>query len=629
MRRRKLSEAATKKAQARRAIRTLDELLGDKTLPEDVHSKVTELRGLLKKTWKELEGMAAQGAGRRGVAQAETALSSYQNNSIGEAMAKTKTVNGKSVPAGSFLVVEDPASPSSWHLQVKDENGEIDHRLMGAAFAALTKGYRGNKYEGPEKAKALTALKALYKAEGMDLPADNAESEAVAEYEYDGARPAFVSPNITSFAQLRAAQAASEIACDMRESVEQFQQMLTNIFFWSSVEAVPDKIAAAQALFDEFIGVVDMILTGGEEGEEQDGAGLAGAAEAEADPAETLPLSESDGAPVRVVEAEGAATNPRGPLELDVQLIRPGWGNQRDNHYYPADMLKRDAHVFEGAKMYSTDHRQDEKSVRTEVSKIQRITGFTEQGAPIGRVVVFDPDFAESIRNRAQAGVLDSLECSILADGRARPGFEEGGRKGKIVEAITAVSSVDWVTRAGAGGRALALAESAAEPDEPQAAPIEDAQEADLTESVSIRESTGEEAPAVEEPQAAPEIEPDPAPAETPVDDVPVTEPEPESTPESEPPAPAALSPEAVREALAETNLPGKSVLALLAGQYADEAALSGAVQAEIKRIKELSGSGRPFAMGETAPVTSRRPASRAEIEEVMDQVNSRFGIGR
>ena len=85
-----------------------------------------------------------------------------------------KTVDGKEYPAGDFLVVEDRESPSTWHLQVK-RNGKPDHGLMGGAWAALHGGYRGNKYEGPEKAAALSKLKALYKSEDMETPSAEAE----------------------------------------------------------------------------------------------------------------------------------------------------------------------------------------------------------------------------------------------------------------------------------------------------------------------------------------------------------------------------------------------------------------------------------------------------------------------
>lgn len=60
--------------------------------------------------------------------------------------------------------------PDGEHLPVTGEDGKPDHRLMGAAWAALHGGYRGNKYEGPNKSEAISKLKAMYKSEGMDVP---------------------------------------------------------------------------------------------------------------------------------------------------------------------------------------------------------------------------------------------------------------------------------------------------------------------------------------------------------------------------------------------------------------------------------------------------------------------------
>jgi hypothetical protein len=156
-------------------------------------------------------------------------------------------------------------------------------------------------------------------------------------------------------------------------------------------------------------------------------------------------------------DTPGAAAK---PLSLLVEIIQPGWGNTADNHYYPADMLATCADKFVGKKMYETNHRESEKSTRTWVSTIAEMKGLSTSGAPIARVVVHDPGFAERVRNLNTAGLLDKMECSILADGKATPGFEENGRKGKKVEAITSVESVDWVTAAGAGGHVAALAES-------------------------------------------------------------------------------------------------------------------------------------------------------------------------
>lgn len=58
------------------------------------------------------------------------------------------------------------------HLPVSGPDGKLDHRHMGAAWAALHGGYRGNKYEGAGKAEAIAKLKAHYKAEGLDIPSE-------------------------------------------------------------------------------------------------------------------------------------------------------------------------------------------------------------------------------------------------------------------------------------------------------------------------------------------------------------------------------------------------------------------------------------------------------------------------
>ena len=198
--------------------------------------------------------------------------------------------------------------------------------------------------------------------------------------------------------------------------------------------------------------------------DETPAAEAAPAAEAEPEAVEAKEaLVESFSGGVSLVEADKAEAS---TLTMDVQLIRPGFGNSAHNHYYPAEVLKRDAKVFEGAKMYESDHRPGEKSTRTWVSTVKEIVGFTSDGAPIGRVIVHDPNFAERVRNLNSAGLLDKMECSILAEGTAKKGKAEN-RDANIVESIVSAQSVDWVTRAGAGGKALNIAES--EMPEPEA----------------------------------------------------------------------------------------------------------------------------------------------------------------
>lgn len=358
--------------------------------------------------------------------------------------ATTKKVGGASYPASDFLVVEDPEQPSKWHLQVK-KNGKPDRRLMGAAKAALTSpgGHRGQKYVGPNKSQAISKLKALYKSEGLDF------NEAEAEENGEMPDPMMMVQGPTTFADLTAKQQAREAADEVYELTYQFQMLANNVM---SSPDIGDKLAALKALAAEYVAMVEAALSviGSPEAEEAE------AAESDAPPVEELAESESGQAVAFTEAADGS------PAIVDVEIIQPGWGNARDNHYYPADVLARDKSVFKGAKMYATDHRPDQKSVLTEVSTILDIVGLSERGAPIARVGVHNAEFANDVRNRAALNVLGELHCSILASGTARP-FEKDGRKGKLVESITSVQSVDWVTRAGAGGHAVALVESAAE----------------------------------------------------------------------------------------------------------------------------------------------------------------------
>ena len=87
-----------------------------------------------------------------------------------EAKAVMRTEADGQHPASHYLVVEDAEKPSTWHLRVRDVAGGLDHRLMGAAWAALHGGYRGNVYEGPGKREAIAKLTRLYASEDMDTP---------------------------------------------------------------------------------------------------------------------------------------------------------------------------------------------------------------------------------------------------------------------------------------------------------------------------------------------------------------------------------------------------------------------------------------------------------------------------
>jgi hypothetical protein len=175
---------------------------------------------------------------------------------------------------------------------------------------------------------------------------------------------------------------------------------------------------------------------------------------------ETAIAEDASGHVLELAEAMPQAWDGQGPLKLRTVLIEAGPGNSRDRHYYPAEMLQRCAPLFEGKKMYATDHKDSEKSVRTEVADILKCpAGYTERGGIIAEVGIFDPDFARKAWNRAQMGTLQNLAVSIVGAGKTRRGVVDG-QSYDVVTDITE-GAADWVTAAGAGGRALAIAETA------------------------------------------------------------------------------------------------------------------------------------------------------------------------
>jgi hypothetical protein len=309
-------------------------------------------------------------------------------------------------------------------------------------------------------------------------------------------------------------------------------------------------------------------------------------AEAAQLPLDDAPIAETLGESAEGVEilSAGANTDDReGPLVLKVKLIEPGFGNKRDGHYYPAEMLKRDSHVFDGAMMFETDHVQGEKSTRTWVSDVRKVVGFSDTGAPIAEVVVHHPGFAKHVRNLAQQkdangeSMLKHLSCSILASGNVKRGKIDG-TDARIVEAITDAQAVDWVTRAGAGGQALAI----------------------MSEAQSEPESNGGTVMA-EETQQEPAVTPEPVQERL-----------------SETEAQAVLAEAQCNDAIKER---------LAAGSYANADALKAAIVAEVEYLKRVTGAGRVTDLGESAKAQPKQ-VTLAEVEDRVQKVNQKWGFG-
>lgn len=169
----------------------------------------------------------------------------------------------------------------------------------------------------------------------------------------------------------------------------------------------------------------------------------------------TKPLHES----TTLVEATTSTDSDSGVLE--VEFITAGWGS---SGYYSKDVVEAAAPLFEvGTHMYfdhpSASEASDrpERSVRDLAAVVTEAGTFNaETGGVRGKVkplapyrdLLTDETFAKNV------GVSIRGSASDITIGEAE------GRTGPIVEGLEHITSVDFVTRAGRGGRVLQVLES-------------------------------------------------------------------------------------------------------------------------------------------------------------------------
>lgn len=154
----------------------------------------------------------------------------------------------------------------------------------------------------------------------------------------------------------------------------------------------------------------------------------------------------------------GALLEATGAL-IDVELITPGWGS---SGYYSADVLEaagRDRVFAAGTHMYidhpsaSENRDRPERSLRDLAAVLAEDA--TWNGTALrGKARVFAP------YQPLVTEMKDDIGVSIRAGGEVEMGEAEG-RRGRIVTQLVHATSVDFVTRAGRGGRIAQLLESA------------------------------------------------------------------------------------------------------------------------------------------------------------------------
>ena len=195
---------------------------------------------------------------------------------------------------------------------------------------------------------------------------------------------------------------------------------------------------------------------------------------------------------VHLIEAEG---EPTGSL-VAVTIITPGKGSSGE---YPPETIKKlaESPIWDSpVHMYMNHATGSERASRPE-GDIRELAGVIDgrpvvddSGALVGRAKIF-PEYRDFIRERAPY-----IGVSINASGIIAPG------KDRVIQEITQVDSVDFVTKPGRGGKITAVLESSREVDgmanniveadgvpvtKPAPAPVQDAPKAESPEVTELK----------------------------------------------------------------------------------------------------------------------------------------------
>lgn len=155
-----------------------------------------------------------------------------------------------------------------------------------------------------------------------------------------------------------------------------------------------------------------------------------------------------------------AATPADGTGRLAVQIINPGWGS---SGYYSQDVLEaagRDRVFPAGTHMYINHPTAQENYERPE-RDLNTLAGIlTEDAHWDGEKLVAEVAVYSTWRQPI-AEMADAIGVSIRASAEVEEGGEAEGRKGRIITRLVEGTSVDFVTKAGRGGKILQVFESA------------------------------------------------------------------------------------------------------------------------------------------------------------------------
>ncbi|NCB87292.1 MAG: hypothetical protein EOM43_07430 [Gammaproteobacteria bacterium] len=158
---------------------------------------------------------------------------------------------------------------------------------------------------------------------------------------------------------------------------------------------------------------------------------------------------------MKILEQGGGASSATG-ARARITIISPGQGS---SGYYPPETIAEAASLFpKGTHMY-LDHATESERAERGVRSLEKLVAVFESDAeltPSGALVAdvkIMPAWQPFVRE-----AYPYIGVSISASGE----IEESAEHGRTITRLTAVESVDFVTKAGRGGKIDALLESAA-----------------------------------------------------------------------------------------------------------------------------------------------------------------------
>ena len=178
---------------------------------------------------------------------------------------------------------------------------------------------------------------------------------------------------------------------------------------------------------------------------------------------------------------------------VPIKIIAPGWGS---SGFYSEEVLQRDGPgVYKAGTQMFLDHPTEsekldrpERSVRDLVGTLATDGHWDADGAA-GPGIYADAQvvqpFADSLPELAPMIGISHRTAGLVEQGEA------DGREGRIVIEMTKTHSVDFVTKAGAGGKVLELMESVRERISGTPTPTPKPKEDDVVTEAELKEATG------------------------------------------------------------------------------------------------------------------------------------------